>query len=47
MALQVRKCTVGDVRREIAQSGGPQRKGTTPINVRLHDDRTTYTGGLL
>jgi hypothetical protein len=37
---EVRGSSILEVKRAIAASEGPQRRGTTPQAVRLHDDRT-------
>ena len=40
-----KKLPVAEVQRRIVASGGPKRTGTTPTNhVRLHDDKSTFTG---
>ena len=37
--------SVDAVQAAVVASGGPQRNSTTPAaNVRLHDDKSTYTG---
>jgi len=40
-----KKVSLEAVQRQICVSGGPQRSHTTPTNhVRLHDDKSSYTG---
>ena len=43
--VKVLMCSVDDVRAMIAGSGGPRSNGVTQAaTVRLHDDKSTYTG---
>lgn len=45
MLAEERGCSLDDVRALIAACGGPRANGVTTADaVRLHDDKSTYTG---
>ena len=42
---KAKKVPVGSVQQQIISGGGPQVSSTTPsCHVRLHDDKSSYTG---
>lgn len=48
MLAEERGCSLDGVRAMIAASGGPRANGVTTADaVRLHDDKSTYTGACL